>query len=205
MKDIDLLLPQVMTNVPACPEIMAVRFLREAAAEFCQRTRIWKATSEFTITTPAQQDIPAIDDAQVFEIRHAILDETELTPISADELDDKAPRWQFDTAAASPKYLTQTEPNTVSIYPRATGELKLSLVLEPSTTTLVLPDYLVELYRVEIGIGASAKALLANTEFANPNLGAALSTEFQRLLGLKSYQISKGQQGGKRRSRANFL
>ena len=205
-KDIDILLPRVMTSAPACPELTAVRFLREAAIDFCRRTRIWKETDSFTVASPDSETVCAIQDASIFEIRNAVLDENKLTPVTTDWLDSEYPNWQFSTDVAQSKYLTQIAPDTVSLYPRGTGKLNLSLVLEPSSTAETLPDFLVDKYGRYLADGALGRLLMVpDKEYSNPQLASVHETRFEQALPAIMVRVAKGQHGARLRTRGQYL
>ena len=204
-QDLDKLLPEVMTFAPRCPEPLALRHLRQAAIEFCQRTRAWRADDEFTVSTPDCEGVCTLQDAVLFEIKSARLGETDLTPVTEAWLDSEYPGWK-ERDESTPRYVTQLSANTVTLYPRGSGLLKLRLVLQPSRQADTLPDFLVDQHGELLGKGAAGRVLTTgNVEWANPNLGAALLNEFQARLDTEAYRAAKGQQGARLRTRPNYF
>lgn len=205
-KDIDLLLRQVMPYAPACPEPLAIRHLRDAAIRLCERTKLWRDTDSFTVTTPESEGVCTIQDARLLEIRAARLDDQPLTPVTQDWLDDEFPDWEDVVEVADPKYVTQSAPNTVTLFPKATGTLSLRLILVPSEDATTLPDFLVDQYALEIGWGAAGEILTTpNAEFANPQLGLDFRARFEDRLNTLAWRATRGQHVAPLRTRGKYL
>ena len=202
MRDIDDLLPQVMTFAKSVPEPVALRFIRQ----FCRRTRLWRASDQFQIAASDSEALCAIPDARVYEVHKAWLDDRPLEPRTIAWLDDNVFDWMDIEEAGSGLYVTQTEPNTIRVVPRASGLLRLRLILEPSRDALTLPDFLIDDHGELIGKGAAGRImLLPEPEYANPQLGAAYVQEFESKLGGEHIKATKGQQGARLRTKGSFF
>lgn len=203
--DIDDLLPEVLIYAPKVPHIVAFRFIREIAKEFCQRTRLWRAQDEFEVTAPESEGITTISDANIFEVEWAELEDIALEPVKPSWLDQNVPLWQtLENETA--KYVTQLSPNTLTVVPKATGTLKLRLVLEPSRKAMTLPDFMVEQHGTLIGRGAAARIMLTpDQDYTNPNLGAAMNAEFKADLDRLAVKAVKGQQRAPLRTKGSFF
>jgi hypothetical protein len=209
MRDIELLIPRVQEQAPNTPEPMAIRHLRDAAIEFCRRTRIWRCNDSFKIKS-AEHCIglcPA-EGAQIFEITAASFtgeDESRyvLTPIRKDQLDREQPGW--DLKDGSPSWITQANPETVSVTARATGTLNLELILLPAANAVALPDFLVDTYAKELAGGAAAEILLRPGDSYNAELAAPLAQRFGERLDHFQHKVAKGEQRGPLRSRPRWF
>lgn len=216
MKDIELLLPRVLEKAPACPEPTALRHLRDAAIEFCRRTRIWRSSDDFTIAAEDDcETVAAPQGAVIYEITNARFvatpedDEeeadatsgTDLEAVTIDWLDKERPGWRDEEG--SPIYLTQSAPDTVRVVPKPEdgGTLTLELILLPTIDAEQVPDVLIDSYSREIADGAIGSVLLLPAEFGNPELGALHAGLFERALGRFADRIPRGQQRAKRRTR----
>lgn len=219
MKDLELLLPRVLEKAPACPEPTALRHLRDAAIEFCRRTRVWRNDDEFTLGENGCEAVAVEAGTVLFEISHAAYsaaveegDEASqipLEPVTMDWLDNELPNWR--TEEGTPAYITQTAPNTVRIVPKPEvdeddedaepGTLSLQLILVPSEDAEQLPDVLIDTYSREIADGAIASILLLKTEFADTELALVHEGKFERSLGRWGNRIQRGQQRAPRRNR----
>lgn len=183
MRDIDELLPEVMMHAPACPEPVALKHIRDAAREFCARTRMWRERETLTVSTPECEAIWPYQDVRIVGIEHAVLDGYPLEPKTIGWLDANAPRWAAYDGASVARYITQLNHNTVTVVPKVAGQLDVRLVLQPSREAATIPAFLVEDFGSEIGAAAAGRVLLLpQSDYANPTLGAALTTRFEASL-----------------------
>lgn len=207
MRDLDELLPQVMPLAPSCPEVIALRYLREAARQYCQVMPVWRDTDSFTITAEQYEQLSSLPDVEIVKIETAHLDETKLEPVAVGDLDQKHPNWFNSTDEGSARYVTQIGPDSVSLYPRAAGTLTMRLVLKPSLQARTVPEVLVTRYADIIGRGAAGNILLLpNTEFANPALGSAHLAFFNSKINVGAQlRARSGQQRAPLRTKARFV
>lgn len=204
--DIDEFLPEVKTYARDCPDPVARRFIREAARELCKRGRVWRERDGFKVRTPECTALCSFEDASIDKIEWAMLDDTELTPQTPAWLDRWQPDWSTTNEIGSPRFITQLSPNTLTVVPKASGQLKVRLVLLPSRTAMTLPEFLLEQYGTEIGKGAAGRILvLPGTEYTNPQLGSAYVAEFKSLLDKISVQAAKGQQNAPLRTKGYYF
>ncbi|MEG3807310.1 hypothetical protein DBT53_005940 [Aerococcus mictus] len=102
--------------------------------------------------------------------------------------------------------MTQSAPNTVTLFPKASGSLSLRLILLPSQDATTLPDFLVDQYAREIGWGAAGEILTTpNAEFANPQLGLDFRSRFEDRLNSLQVRAAKGQHGAPLRTRGRYM
>ncbi len=205
MTDIDDFLPKVLHFAPNTSDLVAYRFILEAARELCERLRIWRATDEFTIDQPLVQGVCTIRDADIEAIESAWLDGEKLIPKTIPWLDNDLPGWDTgDVNAGAARYVTQVTRNTVTVAPRATGSLRVRLILKPAEDALSLPLFLLTDYGMEIGRGAAGK-VLTDPDSKNPQLGLAHQQYFDGRLDTLSTRAAKGQQGAPLRTRGKYF
>jgi len=206
MRDIDELLPEVMTHAPACPEPVALKHLRDAAREFCHRTRMWRDWDTLTVSTPECEAVCSMRDARIVEIERATLNDYALEPKTVGWLDANIPRWDTYDGADVARFVTQLNRNTVTVVPKVEGTLKLRLVLQPSRDAMTLPSFLIDDFGTEIGIGAAGAILmLPQVDYANPALGAALQSQFNRLLDKKAAEAQRTQLRARQRTKPRYF
>lgn len=207
MRDLDELLPQVMPLAPSCPEPVALRYLREAARQYCAALPVWRDSDSFTVSTPELEQLCTITDAEIVKIETAHLGTVKLEPVTTAELDELHPDWYTDETEGSARYITQTGPDSVSLYPRTTGTLTLRLVLKPSLQANMVPDILVTRFADVIGRGAAGNMLLVpNTEYTNPSLGAAHLAYFNSKINTGArFRALAGQQRAPQRTKPRFF
>lgn len=183
MRDIDDLLPEVMMHAPACPEPVALKHIRDAAREFCARTRMWREQEILTVSTPECEAIWPHQDVRIVGIERSMLDGYPLEAKTIGWLDANVPRWTAYDGASVARYITQLNHNTVTVVPKVAGQLDVRLVLQPSRDATTIPEFLVEDFGSEIGAAAAGRVLLLpQADYANPTLGAALTTRFESSL-----------------------
>ena len=205
MKPIDDFLPLILPRAPGCPEPIAFDAIRQAAIEFCERTRIWRDTDQFMadefgdIFAPAQSVIHQIEDAR-FEGHR-------LTPVSVQDLNERYPGYDWTTQSGDqPKYITQIHPNTVKIVPAWEGMITMTILLKPSNDAQELPDFIFDQYARTIADGALAEILMIPGQpYTNPQGGAMYSQRFQQRLDSLQVQGLKGQQCAPIHTKASFF
>lgn len=206
MRDIDDLLPEVLVYAPKAPEPVVFRYIREAARKMCHDIRLWRDHDQFMIMSPQCEGLITIVDAEIIEIQSARLNGHQLQPVTVGWLDVETPGWDVQTEVTNANYITQLNPRTVSVAPRETGLCEVRLVLQPSTSCMTLPDVLVDLHGVTLGRGAAAHLLLLPTaDFANPQLGIAMLSEFHDKVTSLKTEHTKGQQGARLRSTGAYF
>lgn len=205
MKPIDDFLPLILPRAPGCPEPIAFDAIRQAAIEFCERTRIWRDTDQFMadefgdIFAPAQSVIHQIEDAR--------FDGHRLTPVSVQDLNERYPGYDWTTQSGDhPKYITQIHPNTVKIVPAWEGMITMTLLLKPSNDAQELPDFIFDQYARTIADGALAEILMIPGQpYTNPQGWAMYSQRFQQRLDSLQVQWLKGQQRAPIHTKASFF
>lgn len=206
MVSIDDLLPSVLIYARSAPEPLALKMLRDAARTFCATTRIWRENDTMAVSAPDFEGLCSFAGTEIVAIEDArVVDGPRLTPIAVQDLDAKHDGWRTDTTEATPRYITQFEPNSITIYPRQAVTLSVGLVLQPTDDALTIPQWLVARYGTRIGKAAAGQLLiLPATEYANPQLGAGLIAETSRLGGT-ALRVAKGQQGARIRAKGSFF
>jgi hypothetical protein len=206
MRDIDDLLPEVLVYAPKAPEPVVHRYIREAARKLCHDVRLWRDNDEFMIMSPQCEGLITIADAEIVEIQEAWLNGHKLEPVTVGWLDVNSRGWDNQTEISTASYITQINPRAVSVSPRETGNCTVRLVLQPSRNSTTLPDVLVDLHGITLGRGAAAHLLLLPTsDFANPQLGLAMLSEFNAKVASLKTEHTKGQQGARLRSTGDWF
>lgn len=205
---IERLLPQILRAAPSCPDLTALRELRQAARVLCERLPAWRATLTETVTTPADHVLATLPSgAQLHRIEKARIDTAELEPIALADLDARRPAWDLDEEEGNPRYITQVMAGGVSLYPRVEGELVLRGLLKPSDTATTLPARLMAEYGEIIARGALGAVLaLPGTDFANPGLAAGHLGYFNQKTNVGAQaRVRSGQQGARIRTKTRFF
>jgi len=208
MRDIDDLLPEVLIHAPNCSDPVAVRYLREAARDVCEKVDLWRERASITIDDDEGSALTAVPDAEIVRIETATLDGISLTPQTPEWLDENFPGWDAEepTGSAS-RFITQIRPGVIQVVPYNAGTLKVRLILKPSRLASTLPDFLVEKYGTDIGKGAAARVLMLPTDDngPNPQMGTLLQSEFAAFLDTLPMKVTKGQQGARPRTKGSYF
>jgi len=208
MIELDALLPNIRLYAPGVADPTAYFAIRQAAIEFCERSRTWRFDDEFNVSVSDSEALYAPAKSVIHDIEGVWFDGTKLIPKTPVQLDTLVPTWRSgaDKAETKPKYVTQTSPNTIVLAPFQPGKVKLSLFLKPAQDADELPDFLADQHRETIAWGALGRILLIpNQSFTNPEMGSVFGQMFQQKLDGKSTIGSTGQQRAPVRTKASFL
>lgn len=199
-------LPLVLPHLVAAPRPLVELSLRQAAIEFCERTKAWR----HIITTPVtvQKPMPAAPDyCAIHQIESATLDGHVLTPISHTEVVTDDMRGEQDRGV--PQYITQSTPNEVQIYPFAPGTLRLSVILKPRAGQLfgtdpadplhdaynVVPEFMLSQHGETIAYGALARMFIVPGEaWTDASRANFYRAEFEKRAVASQAVSLKGQQ-----------
>jgi len=202
MLALDEMLPDVATYAPHASEPLVFRFLRETARTLCQRLAIWREQEDM-IFKPDCDCVSAIHDSAIVAIERADFEGVKLDPKTVPWLDDHFARWE--EIEGQPRYVTQKEPDTIFITPKAQGKLKVRLILQPSLAAMTLPRQLVHNYRSLLARGTAGYLLTSpQMDTANPELGMALLQGFHAELESQAITALKTQTGAPLRTKAHF-
>lgn len=205
--DIDDFLPFALVHAPNCSDLVAYRYIREAAREFCERTKAWRETDEIEIGDDPYEAVCTVEDAEIVSIENASLDGVPLEPVTLAWLDDNRPGWERGEEEGNASFITQIEPNTVTVFPRTAGQLSMRVVLKPSLTAMTLPGFLLDQWGTVIGQGAAAGILLLPTDDGGGDPGKAgnFLGEFRGRIAEERLKVAKGQQGARLRTKGSFF
>lgn len=208
MKSLDEFLPNIRMYAPGAADPTSYFAIRQAAIDFCERTRAWRFDDEFTVSADDYEGLYAPDNSVIHEIEGVWFDGNRLTRKTPSQLDELLPKWRSggEKPTGLPSYVTQIEQNTITIVPFSAGKVKLSLFLKPSQNADELPDFLADQHRETIAWGALSRILLIpNQSFSNPDMGAAFGQAFQGKIDGKSTLGITGQQRAPVRTKASFI
>lgn len=206
MKDIDEFMQGIAPYAPGCAAPTAYFGIRQAAIEFCARTRLWRHKASVAITANTAAVIPVPTDAVLHRFERVLFDGQPLDPKTPAWLDENAHGWRDGELEGQPAYVTQLEPGTMLLVPGADGTASVSISLKPSQSAMELPDFMVNEYRSVICTGALAHILaIPGQPFTNVNLAMTYAQGFQAQVDSLATIAQSGQQGGRTRTKAQFM
>lgn len=216
MRSLHDLLSMVLPHAPGCPNPVALKNLRLAAIEWCERTRAWRSITTATVTEQGFA-VVAPDFATIHEIETASFEGVELMPTQFSEVD---PSNMVETGAM-PEYITQVSPNTVTLVPFKTGELQLTLFLKPRSGDEFgsngagglkqddqnqIPEHVFIQSGESIVFGALARLLLMpKVDWRDDKKGLYYKAEFDARVTDQFSSSIKGQQKAPARPRPQFI
>ena len=205
MIDLDLFLPNIMPYALGCPDPVAHHNIRQAAQEFCERTRLWRDSDEFAVSADNCSFVCVPDGAELYQIEHASFDGKTLTPTSIKDLDRGNWGWR-DSTDGVPRWITQIGMDTVQVVPGGEGTLRLQTVLRPSDDAEQLPAFIGKHHRQLIAEGALARILmLPGQSFTDPTTAQFYSMRFDAGLNKLFNRNIQGQQRAPSRTRPSFM
>lgn len=217
-------LPYVLPNAPGAPEVVAEKYVRMAAIEFCERTRCWRKITNVELTDESTVALVAPAYAAIHAIEYASFSSETMakTPLTPTQYSDLADRHRSDLeSGGAPRYITQVNPNSVTVFPLAAGSLEVSLFLKPRMGQSFeagtpddpivdvynqAPGFLLTQWGEAIACGALSKILMQpQTRWHDPNRAAAYLQKFERACDSHFSAGVIGQQRAPRRTRFRFL
>jgi hypothetical protein len=167
--------------------------------------------------TGGTEVVVAPDYAAIHFIESAFWDgEVELTPTQY----SKVLPSDRESISGPPRYITQVNPNTVTVYPFHPGTLDLTVFLKPRSGTDFtndpqapvedfynqVPDFLFIQHAEAIAAGALARLLaMPETRWQNPTMAAVYLNKFERYCDTAFSTPVVGQHRAPRRTRMRFV
>ncbi len=207
MVDLSVFLPHIRQYAPGVSVPTAYFGSRQAAIDFCHRTKMWRYEDDFDVSASDSEDISTPIDSVLLDLEAVYFDGNKLTPKTPGWLDENARGWRTGELIGGPsQFVTQTEPNTIRLVPGADGHVNIYAWLKPSQDAEQLPQFLGDQYRETIAHGALARILMMpNMPFTNPNQGAAFAVLFNGALDTFQNKGIVGQQRARPRVKASFF
>jgi hypothetical protein len=188
MADYDVLLPEVLPEVPGVPEPLAIREIRAAVVDFCDRTKVAKITT--TGAAIVADDpfvlIPELTGKSIIDVQYVSIDGYDLKKASADYLnqawrDENLGRALFSdyhSIGYNPSWETwqqykQDRPEVyhfviddtgtrfrfVGIPRRSYTTLAYTIRVKPNRTSTGFDTWLIDAYYKELAAGAISRLL----------------------------------------------
>lgn len=177
---VDTLLPLTLPDLPGCPLITVRTALIASAAEFCQRTQIWrqevgpiqvqKGRAEYGIGAPAL--VEAVVWAKCDGEHLRALDGRHVNPEHWDRVGKPTGFWRVNDTRI------RLFPNPDQAY-----ELYLYIALKPARDEIEIPEWLYETWAEAIASGAVWRlARIPMKEWSNPDVAHTHRMMFERAI-----------------------
>lgn len=167
-------LPEVLPQVPECPELLAINAIRNACIEFCLQTNWWQDDYGTTAITTAILPYAFVTAAGVgvAQILVAKLKGTPLADTNINELDSKIVGWR--AATGDPRALFQPLPGVADFYPRPAGtdsyDIFMRVAYTPLRAATTVDSTVYEAWMEEIAAGAIGRLMAIPAKaWSNPD------------------------------------
>jgi len=159
----DLFLPDVVQFVQDVPEIVAIQAIRNAAIQFCEKTRVLQTELEPMDTTAEVSVYEFEPDIgyKVVDIMEAWYGDQLLIPKAVEELTRIYRTSNWNDLDGNPYYYFRSRTQEITIVPKpsvsASAKLKLRVAVVPSRASSMIDEEIFERYYEYITIGARAR------------------------------------------------
>lgn len=174
--------PHVQPFVPGCPEVVIDQHLLDAAADFCERSEVWKYNldRDSTIAGLSEYTLDPPSGALIENVVALYLDGALLKRVSDLDFKDYP-----DRGNAKPTCFSVYEDQQVRFYPTPDKAYSFTgvCVLKPSLSATGVEDFIFETHRKTIACGAVASlAVIPGKEWSNPELSAYYTAKFHKAM-----------------------
>ena len=181
MKTYSHFLDGVMPYVPGCPIEMAEHAIRETCIDLCERSLLLQRDHDSidVIAGITDYDFDPPNGQRVFKIMKAWFRNTELTPVSPDDVTDVSLYNTYipgvTVSKDDPKLILQKDDQTFSVLPvpkeTARGAITMRVALKPTRTSTEIDDFVFEDYAEAVYAGARFRLLTVPAKpYTNPDL-----------------------------------
>ena len=211
MNSLSSLIPILAPFAQSVPDPVAEFYLRQAAIDFCSRTRAWREIEEMEVENGECEFMQSYAYASLHEIESVHFRDANTTRWSRLE-----PRPYKDTDlnllsddqsnGARPFFFTQSAPGTLMILPRALGFVRVSMFLKPSPYSDTVPDWLTDKFPMALVDGALSYILMIPDQpYTNPAFGAMKAQQFNAACDANAAYNIRGEQRAPARTKATWF
>lgn len=194
----DAFLPEVQVDALFCPDPTAILAIRNAAIEFCGRSRVWQyehAAVNVVADTPSYAFVPPAD-AVVVEILQAWYDNLRIWPKQPDALVGMYANWKT-AESQRPNYVTQLDERNFRLVPIPTVALAsgitMDVALKPTRAATGIETRIYEEYAEAIGHGAKWRLMEKPKQpWSNATLAAYHKQMFDDAIGAAYNRVRSG-------------
>lgn len=192
--------PEIYTSIVGVPTPGLIHAVRNTARQFCLETQLWTLEltrisvvanqNNYTITIPAAQYAELIVIDNVKYKQNGLDDDQfkDLDPISEETMDKderENDAWKYETAPTPTKFWMEPDDDTTLYLYRkptlaSTSGLLVRVILMPSKTATVVPDFVYYKHEPTITKGTLAELYAMKTmPWYDPNLAGAWAAAFK--------------------------
>lgn len=208
------LMPMAQPYAGRCPDFLITQAARQAAVEFCERTRCWRHLLDFDATTATTGSLIPLE-AVIWEIETASVDGRPLIPTQHSDVMREGDR------VGPPEYISQANPWGVVLHPfpeagQGPCRVSMSVFLKPRSDQIVgldaanpliddldvVPEWMLQQHAQRLVDGALARVLMMEGEtWYSPQRAAVHREAFEQALSRNFAANMRGQQRAPIRTR----
>ena len=204
-------LPEVMPDLPGCPEPMVINAIRNAAIEFCERSWAWRVDLDpiDAIANQAVYDLSPPNSSVVCHVIYVDFMGKQLFPATPDQLNDIWRGWRT-VKNVQPTYFFLPDQRTIQLVaaPSAAtvAAVNMTVALKPTRTSKGLETVVYEEYAEGIAHGAKARLnAQINKEWTDKELSVYHNSMFMESYGMANLSAAKSFTRSPFRTRAHFI
>ena len=182
------LVPEIVVDIPNCPNPVALRALRDTMMDFCRRSESWIVYDDFAVTVASQPDVVLnlLDNTRIVKILSLTHNGTPLQPASEKVLDNQIHSWRSEEGI--PRAFFEMLGNKVRLYPipeeTKVGLVKGSIALAPTRSATEMDEDLVDNWLEGIVAGAQHRLMMMpNQPWTDPNRAGPLYGLYETTVG----------------------
>lgn len=155
--------PDVLPELPGAPLLLVDHWLRNAAIEFCERSKahVVDLVAMNAVANQMAYTLVPLAETEIVEIKAAWFSGNKLAPKGHTFLEDKYGDWT--AAVGTPEYITQQASDVALLVPApaasASGSIKIKAVARPAIAATGIHDWLFQQYRQALVAGCKAKMM----------------------------------------------
>lgn len=179
------ILPDVLPEVPNCPDLIATDHIKRATIRLCERAPVWRYNSDpfDAIANQPEYDLDLPDGAYLYHYETVKYNDVALTPHTRNSLDLNYPGWENSTGTPDKYYVSDVGQITLVPYPsaNASGALVVRGILSPDRLLGTgIEDDVFQRYYDLIAMGAKGTLMaMVGAPWSNPQLAAVYITNFK--------------------------
>lgn len=166
MASAELLYPEIRSYVKQCPDFIIQRFLAQTVREFCFNSHYYQKTIKIPLALDKTLYPIVLEGDEVIHVDSVQIRDWPLQPVEQDLYNMTNSGYSRGYQFEPPNFLALT------FTPKAEDvgvEMKVRLSLQPSETSVIVPDSILQNYKMPIVYGVISKLyLMPNEPWSNP-------------------------------------
>lgn len=182
---LDAILPYLLPDVPAVPDITAKQALLMSAIEFCVQTHAWDEILDPLLVEHGvnEYDIEVAQGSRVAAVKSVWIANNELQPVTMPALQLRIPNWQTATGSVPAFYTAPVDNSTIKVYPIPENPVETYLTIRvayaPTLSATSIPDSVINRYLEVLVAGAKHRLMMTpGKSWSNLQLAAVHKATF---------------------------